>query len=187
MKFRRSFLTLALTALFVLVAGPSYATAQNRDSAAISKLLHEARTYAVQADSDAAELESFTNSRLSWHSHAQQLEIIRGHVNNMGRVVKEMQDMKSEGSPWQQDAIDRIDPLLSLMAQQLTTIIEYGNKNPNRIHMPQYRDYVRSGAELASHTARLISDLVAYDRAQSRAQMLEQKLELPPPDPGASQ
>jgi hypothetical protein len=180
MKYRRSFLTLALTALFVLVAGPSYAIAQNTDSAAISKLLNEARTYAVQADSDTAELESYTNSRLHWQTHAQQLEIIRSHVNNLGRVVKEMQDMKGEGSPWQQDAIDRINPLLSQMAQQLTTIIEYGNKNPNRIHMMEYKNYVRSGAELAAQTSRLISDIVAYDRAQSRAQRLEQTLELPP-------
>lgn len=182
MRFHRSFLTLALTALFVLVAGPSYATAQNRDSAAISKLLNESRTYAVQADSDYAELESFTNSHLTWQSHAHQIELIRSHINNMGRVVKEMQDMKGEGSPWQQVAIERIDPLLRLMAGQLTRTIEYGNKHPNRIQLMPYRNYVRSGAELASHTSRLVSDLVSYGKAQSRAQMLEQKLELPPPN-----
>jgi len=187
MIFRRSFLTLALTALFVLVAGPSFANAQNQDSAAISKLLHEARTYAVQADSDSAELESFTNSKLTWQTHAHQIEIIRDHINNLGRVVKEMQDIKGQGSPWQQDAIDRIDPLLRLMADQLTSTIEYGNKYPNRIHMMQYRNYVRSGAELAAQTSRLISDIVSYDRAESRAHMLEQKLELPPSGSGASQ
>lgn len=187
MRFHRSFLTLAVTALFILVAGPSYATAQNKDSAQISKLLNEARSYAVQTDNDYAQLESFTNNtRLKWQSHAIQIDSIRSHINNLGKVVKQMDDIKSQGSPWQQAAIERINPLLSLMAHDLTKTIEYGNEHPNRIQTMPYKDYVRSGAELASHTSRLVSDLVAYGKAESRAQRLEQKLELPPPDEGAS-
>lgn len=185
MRFHHSFLTLALIALFALVAGPSYANAQNRDSAEISHLLNQAKSHAVQLDSDAAELESYSNSRLNWHTHANQLELMRAHVNNLGKLLDQMHSMRSEGSPWQQDAIDRIDPLLRMMADQLTVTIEHGNKNPNTIHMMKYRNYTHACADLASRTARLISDIVAYDKAQSRAQMLEQDLELPAS--GASQ
>ncbi len=181
MRFHRtSLLTLALIALFALVAGPSYASAQTKDSPEISRLLNEAKSYAVQADRDATELQSFTNSRLTWETHADQLELIKGHVNNMGQLLRQMQDIKSEGSPWQQDAIDRIEPLLRQMADQLTATIEHGNEYPNRVHMMKFKNYVRACAELASQTSRLISDIVAYDQAQSKAQMLEQKLELPP-------
>jgi len=181
MRFQRiSLLALALIALVALVASPSYANAQTKDSAEISRLLNESKSYAIQANTDAAELESYTNSNLSWKTHAQALERIRGHVNNMGKLLQQMHDRKSEGSPWQQDAINRIDPLLRQMADQLTATIEHGNEYPNRVHMMKFKNYVRACAEMASQTERLISDIVAYDKAQAKAQMLEQKLELPP-------
>ena len=182
MRFHHSFLALALIALLALVAGPTYANAQNKDSAQISRLLSQAKSHATQLDSDAAELESFSNSNLTWQSHAHQLEIIREHVNNLGKLLDEMHSMRSEASPWQQDAIDRIDPLLRQMAHQLTLTIEHGNKNPNRIHMMKYKNYTHACADLASRTSRLISDIVSYDKAQSRAKMLEQDLELPASD-----
>ena len=181
MRFQRtSLLTLALIALIALVAGPSIANAQTKDSAEISRLLNEARSYAIQANTDAAELESYANSTISWRTHAQTLESIRGHVNNMGKLLQQMHDMKSEGSPWQQDAINRIDPLLRQMADQLTATIEHGNEYPNRVHMMKFKNYVRACADLANQTERLITDIVTYDKAQAKAQMLEQKLELPP-------
>lgn len=179
MRFHRSLLTLALTVLFALVAGPSYANAQNKDSAQISHLLGQAKYHAVMLDNDAAELESYANSNMSWPSHAHQLEIIRTHVNNLGKLLAEMHSMRDEGSPWQQDAIDRIDPLLRQMAHQLTATIDHGNQYPNRIHMLKYRNYTHACADYAARTSRLISDIVAYDQAQSRAKSLEQSLELP--------
>jgi hypothetical protein len=183
MRFHRtSLLTFALTALFALVAGPLYANAQTKDSPEISRLLNEAQSYSVQAHMDATELESYTHSNLSWHTHAQVLNSIRGHINNMGQLLQQMQDIKSEGSPWQQDAIDRIDPVLRQMADHLTTTIEYGNEHPNQVHMMKFQNYVRACAEFASQTHTLISDLVAFDQAQSKAQMLKQKLELPASD-----
>jgi hypothetical protein len=173
-------LTLALIALFALVAGPSYASAQANDSPQISRLLKEAKSSAIQANREAVELESYTNSNLSWKTHAQALERIRGHVNDMGKLLRQMEDAKSEGSPWQQDAINRIDPLLRQMADQLTATIQHGNEHPNRIHMMKFKNYVSACAGFASQTERLISDIVAYDQAQAKVQMLEQKLELPP-------
>ncbi len=189
MRFHRtSLLTLALTALFVLVAGPSYATAQtNPDSAQITQLLKQAKSYATQAESDAAELDSYSGSSLQWHTHAQQLEKIRSHVNNLGKLHQQMIDMRHEGSPWQQEAIDRIDPLLRQMADQLTATIEHGNENVNRIHMMKYKNYARATHELATQTARLISDVVAYEKAKSRAEALEQQLELPASSTSASE
>ncbi|MGC8550048.1 MAG: hypothetical protein ACP5M4_10150 [Acidobacteriaceae bacterium] len=175
-----SLLTLALIALFALMAGPAIANAQTKDSAEISRLLNEAKSYAVQANTDAAELESYTNSNLDWKTHAQAIERIRGHVNNMGKLLQQMHDIKSEGTPWQKDAINSIDPLLRQMADHLTAAIKHGNEYPNRVHMMKFKNYVRACASLANQTERLISDIVAYDKAQAKARMLEQKLELPP-------
>lgn len=180
MRFQRtSLLTLALVALFALVAGPMHVYAQTNDSPEISHLLNEARYYSMQADRDATELESYTRSKVSWHTHAQTLESIKNHVNNMGKLLQQMQDIKSEGSPWQQNAIDQIDPMLRQMADHLTTTIEYGNDHPNLVHMMKFQNYVQAMATFAADTHQLISDVVAYDQARAKAQMLEQKLEIP--------
>lgn len=179
MRFHHSFLTLALIALFALVAGPIYVNAQNRDSAEISRLLAQAREHAVQLDDDATELESYASSDLSWETHAEQLERMRAEVNSLGKLLRQMQDVQTQGSPWQQDAIDRIDPLLRQMAHQLTLTIDHGSRDPNQIHLMQYKDYTHACADYASRTARLISDIVAYDKAHAKAKKLEQMIELP--------
>lgn len=169
-----------ITALaLVLLIGSPYVVAQKADSEKISGLLTEAKTYAVQAEDDSATLESFTRSNLEFRSHAVKLEQIKANVNNLGKVAKEMNDMSSEGSAWQQDAIRQIDPLLRSMADHLTATIEHLNANQSKVHMPPYRDYVHANYEFASRTAEMIRDFVDYDKAKARADALEQKLELP--------
>lgn len=172
----------AFGSLFLI--GLPYATAQKADSEEISKLMTEAKTYAIQAEDDSATLESFTRSNLEWRSHAVKLEQIKENVNKLGKVAKQMNDLSAEASPWQEEAIRQIDPLLRSMADHLTSTIEHLNKNQSQVHMPPYRDYVHANFEFASRTSELISDFVDYDKAKARADALEQKLELPAPAPG---
>ena len=169
-----------ITALaLVLLIGSPYVSAQKADSEEISKLLTEAKTHAVRAEDDSATLESFTRSNLEWRSHAIKLEMIKTHVNEIGKLLKQMSDVSSEGSPWQQEAIGQIEPLLRSMADNLTSTIEHLNANQSRVHMSPYRDYVHANYEFASRTAEMIGDYVDYDKAKASATTLEQKLELP--------
>ena len=57
-----------LAMFFLLSAG--LLAAQNHDSAAISKLLTQARSHAALANEDAIALESFTRSNVQWSTHA---------------------------------------------------------------------------------------------------------------------
>jgi len=171
-------LGLAVVALFLVIKGP-VAVAQNADSANISSLLLEAQHHATLLDDDAATLQSYTRSKLNWKTHAQQLESMKTHVNNLGKVTAKLNDLRSEGSPWQQQAIDQINPLLQDMADHLTATINHLNENQGRVHMPAYQDYARGNYELASQTSQLIKDYVNYDKAKSKSQSLEQKLEAP--------
>ncbi len=176
-RFCTGLAALALIVTFALAS--STARAQTKDSEDISKYLSEAKTHAVLAEDDAATLDAYANSNISWESHAARLENMREHVNNLGKTVKELTDLRAEGSPWQQEAIDRINPLLRSMADQLSATINHLSNNKERIHMQAYRDYVRANSELASRTASVIKDLVDYGKAKSRAESLETKLELP--------
>ncbi|MHB1021727.1 MAG: hypothetical protein ACYC0Z_04915, partial [Acidobacteriaceae bacterium] len=163
--------------LFTL--GGRLVIAQTADSPHINQLLDQAKSHAVLARDDADTLHSYTMANLSWQSHATRLQSMKEHVNELGKVEQELRDAREEGSPWQQEAIDRINPLLKNLADTLTSTIDHLNKNQNRIHLPAYRDYTRANYELANETATVISDFVAYGRAKSKATSLEKKLELP--------
>jgi hypothetical protein len=152
--------------------------AQSQDSEGISKLLALAKSHAAQVENDAATLESYTRSKVGWQSNAQKLSEIKEHINALGKVNKDLDDERALGSPWQQKAIDQIDPLLREMANVLTVTIMHLNDHPSQVHLSAYRDYAHANSELASKTAGMIRDFVDYDEAKSKAESLEAKLEL---------
>ncbi len=179
MRFRRILgVPAILFALLFLVAGSSRTYAQTTDSAHINQLFADAQHYAGLAARDGEELESFTRSNLHWESHAQQLEIIREHVNHLGEIVQQLNEARDQGSPWQQTAIDRINPLMHEMAMQLTATIDHLSQNKARVQMKPYQDYARATYEVTSRAARVISDYVKYGQSKSKADAIEQQLEL---------
>lgn len=164
-------------ALLMLMSSP-VVKAQTADSEEISKLLTQAENHANLAAYDAEILESYTRSTMAWQSHNLKLTEIAEHVNELGKVSKQLDDLSSQGSPWQQKAIGHIDFLLRDLAAQLTATIDHLKNNQSRIQMQSYRDYARASYELASETAHVITDYVEYDKASSKSKALEQKLEL---------
>lgn len=171
-----------LFALMLLTVGSSYASAQVADSAHINKLLTDAEHFANQAARDSEELETYTRTKAGWETHAAQLEVIRDHVNNLGKVVQQLNDAKDGGSPWQQTAIDRINPVMHEIAMQLTSTIQHLTQHQSQVHMKPYQDLARATYEVNSRAAKIISDYVDYGKATSTATSLEQKLELPASD-----
>jgi len=100
------------------------------------------------------------------------------HVNEMGKIAADLQDLEAQGSDWQKQAIHQVMPLLREMAGNLTKTIQHLNENQSQVHMQSYRDYTRTNYELAKRTADLIRDFVDYDQAKSTAESLEDKLEI---------
>jgi len=142
----------------------------------VSQLLVQSQKAAVQLEHDAAVLETFTRSSLSWRSHASQLTAIKDHINAMGEDAKRLQEIRHTAAPWQQQAIDRIIPLMAEMASLTESAIEYLNANPNGLHTPEYTEYLKEKAELAAELSALISDFVKYDRAKAKLAELEKSL-----------
>ena len=173
----------ASLALLLFFASPVL-KAQTADSEEISKLLTQAEDHATLAADDAATLESYTRSTNSWQSHSAKLAEIAEHINALGKVNKQLNDLSSQGSPWQQKAISQIDSLLRDTAAQLTATIKHLRDNQSRIHLQPYIDYAHGSYERASKTVQMISDFVEYDKATSKAEALEQKLELSKADAG---
>jgi hypothetical protein len=172
----------AAGALLAMVGTPILRAQHVEDCKDISTLMVQAKTHAAQAADDAAQLKSFAYSTASWDSFGYKLNQMKEHFNALGQVQKEMADLRSQGSPWQQVAIDRLDPLLRDMADQLTATIKQLNAHPSRVHMPEYQEYVQANNDYATRTAELIRDYVEYDRAKATVERLEAKLELPAHD-----
>lgn len=178
--FRTLSIPAVALALMLMMAVPSRIAAQTTGPAHVNQLLSDAEHFANLAASDSEELETYTRTQATWETHAHQLELIREHVNHLGEVVQQLNEARPEGLPWQQTAIDRINPLMHEVAMQLTATIEHLSEHQSEVRMKPYQDYTRATYEVNSRAARVISDIVEYGRAQSKAEALEHQLELPP-------
>ena len=176
----KAWISLKKTAgLGVFLLLPLAAAAQTSDSKAINDLLKEAETHAMLANDDAELLESYTrHSTMSWESHAAKLTSIKGHANDLIEDFNKLTSRKQQGSPWQQDAIERVAPLLQEMSHHLSATINHLNDNKARIHMPPYREYAKANRKYMGRTSQLISDFVEYGEMRARADALETALEL---------
>ncbi len=162
----------------VLSMGSLTSSAQTGDSEQISDLLLQAKSHAVLAQNDAETLESFTRSKLGWQSHAAQLQVIGEHINDLGKLNKQLSDLRGEGSPWQQTAIDQVDARLRELADVFTQTMNHLKEHKSQVNMSAYQELARANYDLVRDLAGMISDFVDYDEATSAADALENKLEL---------
>lgn len=145
----------------------------------VSAILAEVKTEAIQLRRDADELKSFTHSTLTWQSHAVKVEEIKRHVNNAGKSFSKLDSTRAEASPSQQQAIDRINPLLKELASNVTSTIEHLNQKPQLLQTGPYVEYAAANYELASNLAELVSDYVEYGKSKARSEELATNLETP--------
>jgi hypothetical protein len=165
----------------LLVAGylvvPATAT-ETGDAPEITKLLSDAKAEAVELKYDSEAMESFTKSRLSWETYATQVERIKEHVNKTGKLLTKLKDVEAVGSPWQRTAINRIEPLLRELADNMEATINHLNQNQSKVHFTDFKDYVKANCELATDLEALIRDFVNYGEAQEKFERLKLELEI---------
>jgi hypothetical protein len=176
----RAIRVLGLLSAFTLFCLFATSALAQKDSDEISGLLSQARTQAWQAAQDADTLQSYTLSAMAWESHAAQLRLIQDRVNALAKTTQQLNDLRSQGSQWQQTAIDRINPLLRDMDETLSATITALTDHPERINMPPYREFVHANYDVCEQAAAVISDFVAYGRSKGNSVSLKEKLDLPP-------
>jgi acyl-CoA reductase-like NAD-dependent aldehyde dehydrogenase len=166
-----------ILSLVILAATVGYliipAAVKAADSAEVTKLLADAKAAAVELNADSADMEQYTRSKLSWKSYAHKLEMIRGHVNDTGRLLAKLKDAEASGSPWQQATIKRIEPLLQEIADNTTATLKHLNDNQAGVHLPAFRDLVKANHELTADLEALIRDSVNYGKAKEKFEGLE--------------
>ena len=167
----------ALTSLMVFLLA-TLCQAQVQENPEVTKLLAQARDQAAVLSRDADEMEALTRTQASWETHADVLHRIKEDVNNMAPIVKKLEQERNSASPWQQQAIDRMLPLLRELATNTTAAINHLNQNKTRPATPDYAEYLRENADTARQLADSISNFVQYGQTRARMEQLEQKLEI---------
>jgi hypothetical protein len=147
------------------------------DSEQVSKLLSDAKTMAFQLKEDAAAMEGFTRMNVSWESQASQINLIRDHINALGRQATRLNEARSTGSPWQQTVIDRINPFLDELGGYTAAIIEHINGDPKHT-LDQYKDYLEANADYSADLAAMIGNFVDYGKTKQRLERLSTKVEV---------
>jgi len=148
------------------------------DSEQVSKLLSEAKTMAFQVKEDAVTMESFTRMKVSTDTHKAAINVMREHVNALGRQTDKLKAARGEAAPWQKTAIDRITPFLDELGGYTAAVIDRftGEQRPT---VGEYNDYLEANADYATDLAAMIADFVNYGNAKHRMERLSTKLEIP--------
>ena len=107
------------------------------------------------------------------------LDNIKEHVNDLGRIAQRLESLRGSASPWQQQAIDRMLPVLKELAAHTTAAINHLNENKTRpLQISSYPQYLKENAEAAHNLADMISSFVKYGDSRAKVEKLEQKLEI---------
>jgi hypothetical protein len=157
---------------------PGRAFALREESDQLAQLLEEARTEAGELAKDADETESLIRSDVSWQTHAVMLDNVKEHVNNMARIIDKLTAARSSGSELQEQAVDRILPLLKELATNTTNAINYLNENKTRPLGDPYTQYLRDNADTAHQLASTVSSLFEYEKTMNKMGELKNKLAL---------
>ena len=103
---------------------------------------------------------------------------MRDHVNSLGKLARQLEDSRNSVSPWQQQAIDRMLPLLRDLATNTTAAINHLNKNKERPTTGNYKEYLNENAETARELSNTISNFVKYGETRAKMEKLEQEIEV---------
>jgi hypothetical protein len=144
-------------------------------SAEASKLLQDARMSAAQLRRDVTQMQTYARSRVGWESHAAQINLVKEHINKTGSILADLHKARDGAESWQQDAINRITPLLQEMASNTEAIIKHLNEK-KQTWVPKYEGYLKSNVELANDLSKLIADSIDYDAAKARTHGMEKEL-----------
>ncbi len=165
-RHKLSLLTLML-AVFVMVPGSAVAD-NHPDHAEISNWLGTLERSSAELRREAAQLESLNRSDASWMSHSRYLTTVKHHVNYMGAIVADLQDLRSVASPDQQRAIDAATPALKSIADHTEKAIRMLNADRRSISKEDYRDVIASLHGNADSLYSMLDALDDYTEAKKR-------------------
>ena len=106
------------------------------------------------------------------------LETMKEDVNDLARSVEKLNAARDSASSWQQQAIDRMMPLMKELASNTTAAINHLKEQPTRPTSGSYAEYLKQNSETARELTDMISSFIQYGQTRAKLGRLEQKLEI---------
>lgn len=184
---------LALVAGAVLATGAASATAQALPTAAspaaaqhspylserVSTLLAEIQMEATALRRNADTLGTFARStRFSWKSHADYLDKVKTHINEVGKHIAELQRIQNSVLPWQQQAIAQVTNHAAQVAASTQAALVQLNENRNSVFLSEYREHLKTIDDHSAQMKERLDKVRAYEKAEQTFLQLRDELEL---------
>ncbi len=139
-------------------------------------LLKQVRASAAELSKDGDQLTGLMRSNVSRASYAASLDRIKAHINKTGEQLAQLEELRNEAAPWQQDAIDRITPLAREIAANTELAINHINETPANFYAQSYKDTLQAITDDARQLKQNVSDFLDMAAAQQKADELQMKL-----------
>src|SRR6201984_1370492 len=131
-----SLLTVLLSVAVVNTALAESTTFHNPE---VSTQLKDLKQTASAMRDEANALKSMKmNKQLSWQSHTNRLTALKGHVNEMGKSLADLENQKTGATEEQVLAIEQTRLHLVPVAENLTQAIELVNQRRTNVHWSEY-------------------------------------------------
>jgi hypothetical protein len=129
---------------------------------------------AVQVNRDAETLLSLARDRrISWESNVYYLSAIREGIDDMGRMLAELEGMKPQACEVEQTAIEKARPHLVALAQETAEAIKLARPGSLSVRRPEYQGTVAELSRHADGLYRTLDTIVDYHNTHNRLQDLE--------------
>ncbi len=140
----------------------------------VAKELDQFKFKAFQVRREAGVLKSFTpNKQMHWKSHTAYLGTLKDHVNDLGRALARLEEMKSVATESQQMAIENARPHLVVIADQLGSAINSVNENRSSVKWSPYSETVTGISSHADSLYEKLDTILSYENVQARLNSLE--------------
>jgi hypothetical protein len=171
----RGAVILALMVLFTFQS-PLLAGVARSNSQELATLLDQASDEARELAIDAEDLQTLTVSDQNWLTHALKLAKVKGHVDNMALIADNLTKIQKSGSDLQEQAVERILPLVKELQTNTTAAMNYLKQNKDRPVSEAYQQYLEKNAEAARQLSDMISALDDYEKSMTDINRIRSKL-----------
>ena len=142
----------------------------------IDDMLAAFESKAIETRRDAAILESKRrNPRLSWETHSSKLSVMKEHINEMGKMLAELEGMKPKATLFQEKAIEAARPHLEDMAQRVEKGINWINEDRRSIAKAEYKDNLHGIWVSSDALYRDVDTVIDYHEARMRLNELAEE------------
>jgi len=170
--------SIMIGAIACAMASASFATAKPAVSTPAAQearqTLAELKGLASKAAGDAFQLEIYIrDARLERDSQMFPLVALKTDVNRMGQDVASLESRRDLLEPWEQQAVDKVLPLLRETAANAESATVYFNENGTHLWSPEYRSSLDKAYRDSDQIANTLKNYLKFEKVHQQEEHLE--------------